>query len=174
MSLRSSSHHYGAIAASIHWLSALAVLLMLISGLVMDNMEEFVPAVLPLHVTLGVLVGLLTIFRVVWWRLFDRHPQSLQGMNGAQQWAARLVHLGLYAAILVMVASGIGMVALTGAAPRIFSGGQLPEFDLVPPYFMHGLMSRLLIALVIGHVGAALWHHFIRRDGLIARMGFGG
>lgn len=35
---------------------------------------------------------------------------------------------------------------------------------------MHALMSRLLIALALGHIGAALFHQFIRRDRLIRRM----
>ncbi|MEY2956635.1 MAG: hypothetical protein RL123_1363, partial [Pseudomonadota bacterium] len=26
------------------------------------------------------------------------------------------------------------------------------------------------IALIALHVGAALWHHFVRRDGVLARM----
>ncbi|MBJ3786530.1 cytochrome b [Devosia sediminis] len=174
MPLKSTPRRYGAIAATIHWLSALAVILMLISGMVMGNEDDLVPAILPIHVSLGIVVGVLTLFRIAWWVFFDRHPEPVAGMSRAQEWAARLVHLGLYGAIVIMVASGVGMVALTGAAPAIFAGGPLPEFDEVPPYLMHGIMSRILIALVLGHIGAALFHQFIRRDGLIGRMRVGG
>ncbi|SMQ86051.1 cytochrome b561 [Devosia lucknowensis] len=173
MPLKSSTSRYGAIAASIHWLSAIAVILMLVSGLVMGNEDDLVPRLLPFHVALGVVVGLLTLFRVVWWWLFDKHPQPVAGTSRMQEWAARLVHLGLYVAILVMVASGVATVALTGAAPAIFGGGPLPEFDDVAPYDMHELMSRLLIVLALGHIGAALFHQFIKRDGLIGRMRVG-
>ena len=174
MPLKSTPRRYGAIAATIHWLSALAVILMLISGMVMGNEDDLVPAILPIHVSLGIVVGMLTLFRIAWWVFFDRHPEPVAGMSRAQKWAARFVHLGLYGAIVIMVASGVGMVALTGAAPAIFAGGPLPEFDEVPPYLMHGIMSRILIALVLGHIGAALFHQFIRRDGLIGRMRVGG
>ena len=174
MSIKSSPDRYGAIAAAIHWVSALAVILMLVSGLVMDNAGDLVPSILPLHIVLGVLVGLLTLFRIVWWWLFDRQPRPVAGMSRAQEWAARLVHLGLYGAIVIMVASGVGMVALTGAAPAVFSGGVLPDFDAVPPYVVHGLVSRLLIALALGHIGAALFHQFVKRDGLIGRMRLNG
>lgn len=174
MAIHSSNDRYGAVAASIHWLSALAVLLMLGSGLAMGNEDDLVPTVLPMHVALGVLVGVLTLFRVAWWWFFDRHPAPVAGMSQAQEWAARLVHLGLYVAILIMVASGIGMVALTGAAPAIFGGAPLPDFSDAPPHAMHELMSRLLIGLVLAHVAAALWHHFVKRDGLIGRMRVGG
>lgn len=170
MPIKSSPERYGAIAAAIHWVSALAVILMLISGLVMDNADDLVPSILPGHIVLGVLVGLLTLFRIIWWWLFDRQPRPAAGMSRAQERAARLVHLGLYGAIVIMVGSGVGMVALTGAAPAVFSGGVLPDFDAVPPYAVHGLMSRLLIVLALGHIGAALFHQFIKRDGLIGRM----
>ena len=174
MSLKSSTHQYGAMPAAIHWLSAGAVILMLVSGRMMDNARELVGAILPVHVGLGLLVGLLTLFRILWWGFFDRQPAPPAGLGRTQIWAARLVHLGLYGAIVIMVASGIGMLALTGAAPAVFSGGPLPRFEAVPPHAMHGLMSWILVMLVLGHIGAALWHQFVRRDGLIGRMGFGG
>lgn len=174
MPAKSSTDRYGAVAAGIHWVSALAVILMLASGLAMDNDRALVSAILPVHVVLGLVVGILTLFRIVWWWLFDRHPQPVVGLGVAQQWAARLVHLGLYVAIVIMVFSGVGMLVLTGAAPAIFGGGALPEFSDVPPFGMHAIMSRLLIALVLGHIAAALWHHFVRRDGLIGRMRVGG
>lgn len=34
----------------------------------------------------------------------------------------------------------------------------------------HGAVSKLLLVLALGHIGAALWHHYIRRDGLIGRI----
>lgn len=172
MSLRSSPDRYGTMAASIHWLSALAILLMLGSGQAMDwaGSEAGVAAILPIHVSLGLVVGVLTLFRILWWLAFDRHPAPAAGMSRGQDTLARVVHLGLYAATLVMVGSGMGMTALTGAAPQIFGGGALPDFSTTPPYGVHEIVSKLLLALVIGHVGAALWHQFGKRDGLIGRM----
>ena len=35
---------------------------------------------------------------------------------------------------------------------------------------VHGLLNYGMLALVIAHVGAALKHHFIDRDGILARM----
>jgi len=174
MALKSSTDRYGSVAVAIHWLSALAIILMLASGQAMDFNDDLVAAVLPFHLALGIVVGVLTLFRILWWVAFDRQPRPQKGMSVLQERLAKAVHLGLYAAILVMVVSGIGMVALTGAAPQIFGGGVLPEFDEVPPYLAHGLVSKLLLALVVGHIGAALWHQFVKRDGLIGRMRFGG
>ncbi|ODT80102.1 MAG: hypothetical protein ABS76_17600 [Pelagibacterium sp. SCN 64-44] len=174
MSLKSSPDRYGTVPASIHWLSALAVILMLASGQAMDWNGDLVGAILPFHVVLGLLVGVLTLFRVLWWLAFDRQPRPPAGMGPAQEWLARLVHLGLYVAIFVMVASGIAMIALTGAAPQVFGGGPLPDFNAVAPFAAHSLVSKALLVLAIGHIGAALWHQFVQKDGLIARMRLGG
>lgn len=174
MKLKSSTDRYGAVPAAIHWLTALAIIALLISGQVMDFNDDLVTKVLPFHLALGIVVGVLTLFRILWWLAFDRHPAPQQVMSPVQEKLASVVHIGLYLGMLVMVASGIAMVALTGAAPQIFGGGALPDFNTVPPHAVHGLVSKLLLLLVIGHAGAALWHHFIKRDGLIARMGFGG
>ncbi|WP_156943326.1 cytochrome b/b6 domain-containing protein [Ensifer sp. WSM1721] len=37
----------------------------------------------------------------------------------------------------------------------------------------HGFGANLLIGLLAFHAGAALYHHFIRRDGLLRRMWYG-
>lgn len=174
--LKSRPDRYGAIAASIHWVSALAIILMLASGLMLDSAEdpEQVRALLRFHVPLGVCVAVLTLVRIVWWLAFDKHPTASATLSTAQKWAARLVHLGLYGAIIVMAASGIGMVVLTGAMPQIFSAGTLPEFSDAPPALVHGLVGRVLLVLAVGHVGAALYHQFVQRDNLIGRMRIGG
>ena len=170
MALKSSAQKYGTMAVAIHWLSALAVILMLISGLAMGRNDDLVPTILPYHLVFGIVVGVLTLFRILWWLAFDRQPEPVAGMSHGQERLARIVHLGLYAAILVMVASGIATVALTGAAPAIFGGGILPDFNEVAPFTTHSLVSRLLTVLALGHIGAALFHQLIKRDGLIRRM----
>ena len=174
--LKSRPDRYGAIAASIHWASALAIILMLTSGLMLDGAEdpEQVRSLLRFHVPLGLSVAVLTLVRIVWWLAFDKQPHAPADMGQAQKWAARLVHLGLYGAIIIMVSSGIGMVVLTGAMPQIFSAGPLPEFSQAPPALVHGLMGRLLLVLAAGHILAALYHQLVRRDNLIGRMRIGG
>lgn len=175
MSAKSSPTRYGSVAITIHWLTALAVFGMLISGQMMDWAEDgaFVGRILPFHVVAGILVGVLTVLRLVWWWVVDRKPAPVGGMSAVQERLAAIVHGLLYLVVLIMVASGIGMVALTGAAPQIFGGGALPEFDAVAPYGVHGVVSKLLLVLVIGHIGAALYHQFIRKDRLLGRMGLG-
>ncbi len=173
MSITSSPQRYGAVAAAIHWVTALAVLLMLASGQVMDMQPDAAGAILPFHVVTGMLIGVLTLFRILWWLAFDRQPAPQPGLPVWQERLARLVHWGLYAALLVLFASGMAMLVLLDALGPIFSGGVLPQFAQTPARLAHGLVGRLLLLLAALHIGAALWHQFIRRDHLLARMGLG-
>ena len=80
-----------------------------------------------------------------------------------------------YIVILGMAASGIGLLALSGAGQMLFGAnpGPLPNFSDFLPRGPHGLGARLMLALFVLHAGAALHHHFIKKDGLIWRIWFG-
>lgn len=176
MSLTSSPTRYGSVAIAIHWITALAILGMLISGLAAANSTDEAARLTLLrgHAVMGSLIGVLTVFRIVWWLAFDKRPQDAVPSR-AQALAAHVVHYGLYAVILIMVSSGIATVLFTGANLQLLglAALPLPDFALAPPFTVHGILARVLIALLIGHIGAALWHQFIRRDRLLARMGIG-
>ena len=173
MSIKSSTDRYGAVAITIHWVTALAVLLMLASGQLMDVNPAATGAILPYHVVTGMLIGLLTLLRILWWLAFDRQPAPQAGLPVWQERLARVVHWGLYVCILVLFGSGIAMMVLLDALGPIFSGGELPEFSQTPPRLAHGLAGRVILLLAGLHIAAALWHQFVRRDRLLARMGLG-
>ena len=83
------------------------------------------------------------------------------------------MHLLLYALLILMASSGIATLLLSGAVPTILGGGPVPDLSALIPRIAHGIMSKLLLALFLVHVGAALYHQFVRRDRLLARMGGG-
>ena len=174
--LKSTTDRYGGIPITIHWISAILILLLLGSGFQAANAMDPVAkgAFLRVHIPMAIAILLLTLLRIVWWWFFDRKPQPVQGSPAWQEWLARAVHIVFYIVILGMVASGIGMMVLSGAAPDIFAGSStLPDFNNFLPRVPHGLGASLLVALLVAHIGAALYHHFIRRDGLLWRMWFG-
>tara|TARA_R110002020_G_scaffold57516_6_gene158198 strand:- start:396 stop:932 length:537 start_codon:yes stop_codon:yes gene_type:complete len=177
MPWKSSSSRYGGVAIAIHWITAVAILGMLISGLAAERSTDAAGelTLLRAHAVTGVLVGLLTVLRIVWWLFADRRPPDQPGMPALQARASRLVHGALYVVILVMVGSGMATLILTGANQQLFGAAALPlpDFGTVLPFRTHDIVSKLLIALLIGHIGAALYHQFILRDRLLARMGLG-
>lgn len=175
MSLRSTPTRYGAVAIAIHWTSAVLILAALAGGLIMANSTDpaTVRTILPIHATLGVTALLLTLVRIGWWIWGDKPPEPTPGQPAAQEWAARIVHALLYVAILVLASSGIATLVISGAIPAILSGAPLPDFSELVPRVVHGLMGRVLLVLLACHIAAALWHQFVRRDHLLARMGLG-
>ena len=174
MAKRSTEARYGSVAIAIHWTSAAVIFAALGSGLAMGMVQP--PAKLPIlvaHVAAGGTALLLTLARLVWWLTADRRPGDPPRQPAWQAVAARAVHYSLYAAILILGASGIATLVLSGAVPALLAGAPLPDLSQVAPRLVHGVMSKVLIALLAGHVGAALWHQFIRHDRLLARMGLG-
>lgn len=175
MSIKSTANRYGTVAVMIHWLSAILILTLIGSGFRASGMEDAASkaAILRLHLPLGAAILLLTLARIGWWLWADRKPDSI-GTNVWQDWASRLVHGLFYVVILGMAASGIGMTVLSGAGPIIFGGSPdaLPSFLEFPPRIPHGIGARVMIALLAAHIGGAIYHHAIKRDGLISRMWF--
>ena len=177
MSTKSSNAHYGSVAIAIHWVSALLIITVLglgfRAGQTIDPVAK--ASLLQIHIPLAILVFILTLFRIVWWWRFDQKPAPAGNDPRWQQMSAKAIHVAFYVIILGMAASGIGMMVLSGAGPIIFGGAQgvLPDFHSYLPRTPHGLGARLMSILLILHAGAALYHHFIRRDITLKRMWFG-
>jgi cytochrome b561 len=173
--LMSNRDQYGTVAISIHWLSAILILALLGSGFLADNATDPAAkaAFLRFHLPAGIVLLLLTLFRIVWWR-FDKKPEIVKGAGAWQDQIARAAHVAFYIVILGMIASGIGMMVLSSAAPVIFGApGALPNFGDHPPRVPHGLGAFLLAALLVLHTSAAIYHQIVLRDGLLQRMWYG-
>jgi len=74
-----------------------------------------------------------------------------------------------------MVASGATMALQAGLFEIVYAGrGTLPpDLWVYPIRFVHYLVSRLLMALILLHVAGAIYHTLILKDGLLRRMAFG-
>jgi cytochrome b561 len=175
MSAKSTSSRYGSVAIAIHWTSAVAVVLTFTGGFIAAHIAspEYQPRILVGHITLGLMVFALTALRIAWWLLADKHPAPPSDQPQWQRLTASTVHGLLYVLLVLMATSGIATLIASGAVPAMLSGGPLPDFGQFVPRIAHGLMSRVLLALFIVHVGAALYHQLVRRDRLLARMGVG-
>jgi cytochrome b561 len=177
MAWKSSANRYGAVAITIHWVTAVAILALLVAGIIAATTSDDATraGILRIHAPLGISIAVLTLFRIVWWTAFDRKPAPPSDAGSAQRIGEKAVHGLFYVAILVMGASGIGMMVLSGAGEILFGSkpGPLPDFAKVAPFYGHLVGAVLLVTLLVGHVGAALWHQLIKRDRLLSRMGVG-
>ncbi|MBB5576613.1 cytochrome b [Rhizobium paranaense] len=176
--LKSRVDRYGTVAVSIHWVSAILILVLLGTGFRAANVIDATSkaGILRLHIPIAIAVLLLTLVRIAWWWRFDRKPLPMDGSPLWQERVARAVHIAFYVIVVGVIASGIGMIVLSGAGPVIFSAQAeaLPNFANYPPRGPHGLDALLLLALLAIHIGAALYHQFARGDGLLRRMWYGG
>jgi len=131
MSLKSTPSRYGSVAMAFHWLTALAILALMVTGQMMDGLQDAARqiAILKWHVPMGLAVLLLTLARIAWWFFADRHPAPLG--TGWQALAAKAGHTALYALLLVMTVSGVALMALSGAGEVVFFGSTapLPQFS---------------------------------------------
>ena len=83
-------------------------------------------AILRVHVPIALGVLTLMLLRIVWPWGFNRKPYPVAGSPHWQDRAAQAVHILFYVVILGLAASGIGILALSGAAPSTRATARLP------------------------------------------------
>ncbi len=171
---RAVASRYQPALVVLHWLIALMILGLLGLGfLVLGDMPNADPRklnILILHATIGMAVLVLMIARIII-RLCTARPAAV-GPPLLHRLAV-LGHFGLYAVVFLMIGTGwfTGfLVSDVFAKP----GRHLPDsLTTLPTFQAHALLSLVLSALIVVHVLAALYHQFVLKDGLFARMGFG-
>lgn len=168
---------YHPFLVTLHWLLAVFLFGALVAGkVVLGSMPNSDPAKLTsfaMHMGLGGVILILMLVRLVV-RLRTRHPAPVVTGNALTDRLAPMVHWALYGVAIAMAASGMALSAGSGLPDAVFGGGTMPaDFGGFPQRAVHGMLSNLLIVLIALHVAAALWHQFVRGDGLMGRMWFG-
>jgi cytochrome b561 len=177
MTTVTQQERYTATAKLLHWLIALIILGLLPLGFYMSGLK-LSPQKLQLyswHKWAGVTVFLLVLVRILW-RIGHRPPALPTHMKPYEQLAAHLGHFALYALMLAIPLSGWLMSSAKGFQTVWF--GILPLPDLLAKdrdlgdtlLLVHQTLNFTLIAVLLGHIGAALKHHFMDRDEVLTRM----
>ncbi len=170
---------YHPLLVTLHWLMAALIVILLLAG---TFLLAPLPSTDPLkidglfgHMLFGVSVMALLIVRLIV-KMRTAAPPHVETGNVQIDRAGALAHWALYALIFIVAGSGMAMSVLAGLPDIVFfgSGDPLPEsFWVYPPRYVHAIATKLLAGLIVLHVAAAIWHQFVRKDGLLARMGFG-
>lgn len=161
----------------LHWLMFLLVIMMLgvgkfvLPGIPTDNPQK--ASMLQTHVYIGGSIAVLLVVRLIL-RFTVKIPAPADAGNAFLNFLAKAVHFLLYILLIGMAVSGLGLFQLADL-PSVFAGeASYPQdFFAYPPRIGHGLVSTVLLLLILLHVGAALYHQFLLRDNLLARMWFG-
>ena len=161
---------------ALHWLTAALILANLLLGLSMVPLP-ISPRKLQWyiwHKWIGVTVLVLTAVRLGW-RACDPPPPPV-AMARWQRRAAAATHAVLYGLLLLVPVSGWLYSSATGV--QVVYLGIVPLPDLVAKdralavvlKGVHLALNFGLFALVCVHAAAALKHHFVDRDAVLARM----
>jgi len=167
---------YGLVAQGFHWLVAL----LLLGLFVTNSLREAAPEAselfwLRLHMSLGILVFLVTIARIGWRKIVP--PPAMLDAPKWSQFAANAAHVLLNLATLLVPIFGYLRVASKGYAADFF-GAQIPSItgemhalhELMENVFHGEPMELFLYALIALHVVAALWHQYVLKDNGLRRM----
>jgi cytochrome b561 len=168
---------YRAPAKLLHWLTALAIFCVVPLGLAMTlaNPGPEQNRLYDLHRSFGAVVLMLTALRLLW-RLYAPAPPMVPGLPPWQERAARYTHYALYVLLFAVPLLGWTGTSAFGAQIVVFDLFTLPALveknrelaEILLP--THVIMALTLCFLLIGHIGAALYHHFIRKDETLRRM----
>jgi len=164
-------------AVTLHWLIALLIFAAFPLGLYMHDLP-LSPHKLRLysyHKWIGITVFVLAVMRLSW-RATHRPPPLPASMPAWERFAAESVHYLLYALIFAIPVSGWLMSSAKGMQTVWF--GVLPLPDLIGKdkelgdllHEAHEAFNFALLGLLLAHVGAALKHHIIQHDDILARM----
>ena len=165
-------------ARLLHWSMAVLILAMLFIGVAMVASITLRPTLLALHRPIGIALLVLAVVRLVH-RLRRRTPDLPRDLPGWQRAAAHASHVALYALMLAMPLIGWAMLSAGGYPIVLWGGLHLPPIVPHTPALYaalrnaHSLLAYVLFATVLMHVGAALFHLWVRRDGVFQAMARG-
>ena len=168
---------YTKTAKVLHWLMAILLFGLLALGFYMHDLP-LSPEKLKLyswHKWAGVTAFLLLAVRLLW-RVTHRPPALPDSMPKLMQLAAHAGHLMLYGLMIAIPLSGWLMSSAKGFQTVYFGVLPIPDMldknkeigDLLA--LVHKSLNLLFVAVLAGHIGAALKHHFIDKDDILTRM----
>ena len=171
-----------------HWLLVIAVATSLIS-VQLDEMQ--------IHVTSGIVIAALLIFRLIWGiigsstaqfhrfvrgprtvaaTLFQNHVKATSDTGESTPAAKHAGHSPLGAlSVVAMLAALVAQVS-TGlfADDEVFSSGPFARFvgsDFsASATSLHGINAKIIFALILVHIGAIVFYHFVKKDNLTLPM----
>jgi cytochrome b561 len=176
--IRNTTAGWGCVARWFHWILAVAIIGMIGFGWWVNH----VPArpdrffYRSIHADIGYVVLLLTVLRLAW-RVINPTPALPDDSRPWQRIAARFSHAALY--LTVVLVAMLGWAHSGAHAPDysdFFGLFHVPQFtspdrEAARAYEdRHILFAYVLLALIVVHVAATAWHHYIRRDRVAVRM----
>ena len=174
MRLTNTLTEYGTISKIFHWLSAAVLIIQIPLGFYLVDMDfsEKRLTVESLHVTLGISIFYLTLFRLIY-KTFNPTPPLQNSIFIGQKLIAKLNHYLLYISILT--------ITISGALKKLYNGEELDiffskieikdNFELADIFYeIHIIGNFTLIGLITLHILAVIVHKLFFKENLLKRI----
>lgn len=169
------SEKYGLPAKTLHWVVAIMLSIALVLAWVLPRRSApGYDAILELHKSVGILVLVLVVPRLLWRLGNPVAPAS--GLTPLEARLSEITHWALYAIMLLIPLTGYLFASAAGQHLDFFglftAASPLPTDRTIadPMEFLHKIGQYAIYGVVGLHVAAALYHHFVKRDGVLQRM----
>jgi cytochrome b561 len=175
--IAAGADRFDQMSISLHWLTVFLIVIQFASVWSLRFVDEHGRVgmiILDMHRSSGLLMWFVTVVRLVWRHNFAYLPPFPDSMPKLQQTFAKASEYSLYVVLLIQPITGLGRSLLRGRPFDLFFW-QVPAFrenDPIRHLFgeAHEIGAKLLLALISIHVGAALFHRLVLRDGVLQRM----
>lgn len=171
---------YSKPARRFHWWTAALVAIqapvgfyMVYRGPGLKIWDEVTNGLYNAHKLMGILIFVLVLTRLGY-RLAQGAPADEPSIEPWQKAAAHATHWSLYLLLLLVPILGYIGISLYPALdvfgiplPSVTSADQSAAARV---FFLHWVGVVLILLLLSAHVSGALFHYFIRRDGVLQRM----
>ncbi|MEQ1616585.1 MAG: cytochrome b [Hyphomicrobiaceae bacterium] len=172
---------YAPMARMFHWITVGFIVLMYPLGLYMtyrgntlNVWDGLTNGLYSTHKLLGFLLFWLILARLVY-RVKNGAPPDEPTLEPWQRLASHITHWSLYGLLVLVPLMGWIGISLYPARdifglfqlPALWTPNQ-PASETV--FFIHKALGKVMLVLIFAHIGAALFHHLIRKDGVLRRM----
>jgi cytochrome b561 len=176
--IRNTPSSWGSIARLFHWVLGFVIIGMIAYGWWMNHFPARADRFFyrSIHADIGYVVLLLTVLRVIW-RAINPAPALPADTPRWQRITAQVSHWALY--LVTILVAMLGWAHSGARDPNysdwfgLFHVPQItsPDKAAAGAYEdRHIFFAYVLLALIVIHIGAAAWHHFVKRDRIAARM----
>lgn len=174
--LRDSDESFGWISIGLHWLTAISVIFLYLTG---EELEELVRGperseALLTHVSIGMIILIPVLYRI-FWRMSSGSPER-PAQNRALELLATWIPILLLIAVFIAMISGVLVPWSVGNSLDVFDWFAIPSpLASSRPFHefleeVHALSSHAILALFVLHILGTLKHVIFDRDNTLTRM----
>jgi cytochrome b561 len=178
-----STTRYDGLSQAFHWITAIAVVIAFILGpegygrLMRDGVDPATHSDIVWHESLGILVLVLTVARLLW--VAARPAVPTFRMAGWMHLSSKLVHGLLWLLLLALPATALLTLGSEGHPLTLLGGVRVDQMPLIANSSLahladwgdvHGFLGDAILVLAGLHAVAAIYHHLMLKDGVLRSM----